>query len=106
MLVTKLMLKNKFTGIGFNNDTVGEFVNGELNGIGVTSTQTGQFKKGKPAGYIINNYNNITHTNNNDTTQLVTLLDNGNTWIGDDFGILIRLDGSTSTGYKTEHCND
>jgi len=111
VLVTKLMLKNKFTGTGVGADVVGEFINGELNGLGATPTQTGQFKEDKPFGYIIDNHNEVTYTNDDgDTTRLITVLDNGDIWIGDNFGILVRKDGSTSTGYKRiileEYCND
>jgi len=99
MLVTNVMLQNKFTGLGESADTVGEYVNGKLNGLGTTHTQTGQFKDDKPCGYIITDRNEITYTDNNDTTtKLITALYNGDIWIGDEFGILVKVDGQTVTG--------
>jgi hypothetical protein len=101
MLVTKIMLQNKFTGLGESADIVGEYVDGKLNGLVTSHTQTGQFKNDKPCGYTINDKNEITHTNDNDiSTKLITILDNGDTWIGDDFGILVKTDGTTVTGHR------
>tara|TARA_B110001454_G_scaffold212652_1_gene229697 strand:+ start:131 stop:448 length:318 start_codon:yes stop_codon:yes gene_type:complete len=100
MLITNIMLKNKFTGLGESPDVVGEFINGKLNGLGTTHTQSGQFKDDMPCGYIINDKNEITHTDDNGiSTTLITILDNGDTWIGTDFGILVKADGTTSIGF-------
>lgn len=94
------MLKNKFTGLGESPDVVGEFINGKLNGLGTTHTQSGQFKDDMPCGYIINDKNEIIHTDDNGiSTTLITILDNGDTWIGTDFGILVKADGTTNIGF-------
>jgi len=96
------MLQNKFTGLGESPGVVGEYVDGKLNGLGTTHTHTGQYKDGRPCGYIIDDKNEIFSVTDDVAIKLITVLDNGDIWIGDEVGILVKLDGTTIIGHFGE----
>ena len=100
MRVTKKMLKNGYSGPGELDNAVAEFTNGKRNGLGVDESVAGEYKDDKLDGYAMNKITkNISkYEDGVIVEQLVTRYMNGNVWVGtDDIGILIRLDGTTSS---------
>jgi len=100
MRVTKKMLRNGYSGPGELDNAVAEFTDGKRNGLGVDDSIAGEYKDDKLHGYAISNITkNINRYEDGVIVeQLVTRYMNGDIWVGtDDVGILIRLDGTTST---------
>ena len=97
MRVTKIMLRNGYSGPGEMDDSVHEYTGGKRNGLGVDKTYAGEWKEDKLNGYAISKVtkNVSRYKDGIIDEQLITRYMNGNIWIGtDDTGILIRDDGS------------
>lgn len=95
MYLTKKMLENGYTGAGEQADEVAEYSAGKRSGVVVTQKGAAEYHDDFIAGAFVTQDGEIFL----DNEKIVEAHDEG-VWVGGDFGILIRDDGTVEVKWK------
>lgn len=95
MYLTKKMLENGYTGAGEQADEVAEYFAGKRNGVVVTQLGAAEYQNDRIVGAFVTQDGEIIV----DDKKIVEAHDQG-VWVGGDFGILIRDDGTVEVRWK------
>lgn len=95
MYLTKKMLENGYTGAGEQADEVAEYSAGKRNGVAVTEQGAAEYRNDCIVGAFVTQDGEIVV----DNKKIVEAHDEG-VWVGGDFGILIRDDGTVEVKFK------
>jgi hypothetical protein len=95
MYLTKKMLDNGYTGVGEQADEVAEYSVGKRNGVVVTLDGAAEYRNDSIIGAFITQNGEIIY----EGKKIVEAHDEG-VWVGGDFGILIRDDGTIEVKFK------
>lgn len=106
MKLTSKMLDNGYTGLGEEDNCVGEYKDGKLDGLSANSHYVGEYSDGLLNGYAIESNGSIgVYKDHQKVETVIERMETGNIWIGagDEVGLLIRPDGTADIRSKIIH---